>query len=144
MNKKDDFDLMLFLPYLLNQAAEESSLGFQRHYKDRYSMLRTEWRVLFHLGYYGSMTAREICERSKLHKTKVSRAVAALEKRRFLSREKIEQDRRSELITLSNQGQAAYRDLKRVAQSYDEVLTQDMSEEELRILRNLLLRLANL
>lgn len=144
MSKKDDFDLMLFLPYLLNQAAEESSFGFQRHYKDRYSMLRTEWRVLFHLGYYGSMTAREICERSKLHKTKVSRAVAALEKRRFLSREKIEQDRRSELITLSNQGQTAYRDLKRVAQSYDEVLTQDMSEEELRILRNLLLRLANL
>ncbi len=144
MSKKDDFDLMLFLPYLLNQAAEESSLGFQRHYKDRYSMLRTEWRVLFHLGYYGSMTAREICERSKLHKTKVSRAVAALEKRRFLTREKIEQDRRSELITLSIQGQSAYRDLKGVAKTYDDLLTQDLSEEELHILRTLLLRLAQL
>jgi len=144
MSKKDDFDLMLFLPYLLNQAAEESSLGFQRHYKDRYSMLRTEWRVLFHLGYYGSMTAREICERSKLHKTKVSRAVAALQKRRFLTREKIEQDRRSELITLSIQGQSAYRDLKGVAKTYDDLLTQDLSEEELHILRTLLLRLAQL
>jgi len=144
MSKKDDFDLMLFLPYLLNQAAEESSLGFQRHYKDRYSMLRTEWRVLFHLGYYGSMTAREICERSKLHKTKVSRAVAALEKRRFLTREKIEQDRRSELITLSIQGQSAYRDLKGVAKTYDDLLTQDLSDEELHVLRTLLLRLAQL
>ena len=144
MSKKDDFDLMLFLPYLLNQAAEESSLGFQRHYKDRYSMLRTEWRVLFHLGYYGSMTAREICERSKLHKTKVSRAVAALQKRRFLTREKIEQDRRSELITLSIQGKSAYRDLKGVAKTYDDLLTQDLSEEELHILRTLLLRLAQL
>jgi len=144
MSEKDDFDLMLFLPYLLNQAAEESSLGFQRHYKDRYSMLRTEWRVLFHLGYYGSMTAREICERSKLHKTKVSRAVAALQKRRFLTREKIEQDRRSELITLSIQGQSAYRDLKGVAKTYDDLLTQDLSEEELHILRTLLLRLAQL
>jgi|SRR6056300_744074 len=144
MSKKDDFDLMLFLPYLLNQAAEESSLGFQRHYKDRYSMLRTEWRVLFHLGYYGSMTAREICERSKLHKTKVSRAVAALQKRRFLTREKIEQDRRSELITLSIQGQSAYRDLKGVAKTYDDLLTQDLSDEELHVLRTLLLRLAQL
>ena len=50
MENSDTFDLQLFLPYLLNQAAEESSLSFQRVYKDRYGMLRTEWRVLFHLG----------------------------------------------------------------------------------------------
>ena len=48
MENSDTFDLQLFLPYLLNQAAEESSLSFQRVYKDRYGMLRTEWRVLFH------------------------------------------------------------------------------------------------
>ena len=65
MTKKDDFDLQNFLPYLLNQAAEESSLAFQNIYKDRYGMLRTEWRVLFHLGIYGRLTAKEICERSK-------------------------------------------------------------------------------
>lgn len=144
MTQKDDFDLMLFLPYLLNQAAEESSLGFQRHYKDRYDMLRTEWRVLFHLGYYGAMTAREICDRSKLHKTKVSRAVAALEKRRFLTREKVERDRRSEMITLSNQGFSAYSELKKVAQNYDEALTKDFSKKELALLRRLLLKLGSL
>ena len=33
--QKDDFDLQSFLPYLLNQAAEESSLAFQQVYKDR-------------------------------------------------------------------------------------------------------------
>ena len=38
-------ELTHFLPYLLNQAAEASSLAFQRTYKDRYGMLRTEWRV---------------------------------------------------------------------------------------------------
>ena len=42
MTKKDDFELQNFLPYLLNQAAEESSLAFQSIYKDRYGMLRTE------------------------------------------------------------------------------------------------------
>ena len=50
MTKKDEFNLHDFLPYLLNQAAEESSLAFQQIYKGRYGMLRTEWRVLFHLG----------------------------------------------------------------------------------------------
>ena len=55
---QDSFDLTDFVPYLLNQAAEQSSLGFQRYYKGRYGMLRTEWRVLFHLGRYGDQTAR--------------------------------------------------------------------------------------
>ena len=71
MSKTDDFDLQDFLPYLLNQAAETSSLAFQQVYKGRYGMLRTEWRVLFHLGRYGRMTAKEIGQRAKTHKTKI-------------------------------------------------------------------------
>ena len=39
MTAKSDFDLQDFLPYLLNQAAEASSLEFQQLYKDRYGML---------------------------------------------------------------------------------------------------------
>lgn len=54
-------DLADFLPYLLNRAAEETSLGFQEHYRRRYGMLRTEWRVLFHLGRHGELSARDIC-----------------------------------------------------------------------------------
>ncbi|MGJ8555905.1 MAG: MarR family winged helix-turn-helix transcriptional regulator, partial [Sulfitobacter geojensis] len=33
---QSDFELQNFLPYLLNQAAEVSSLTFQQFYKDRY------------------------------------------------------------------------------------------------------------
>ncbi len=33
MTGKDDFDLQYFLPYLLNQAAEEASIAFQKVYK---------------------------------------------------------------------------------------------------------------
>jgi DNA-binding MarR family transcriptional regulator len=81
----DNFELEEFLPYLLNQAAEVSSLAFQQVYKDRYGMLRTEWRVLFHLGLYGKMTASDIGARAKMHKTKISRAVQRLADRRFLT-----------------------------------------------------------
>ena len=144
MKEKHSFDLMLFLPYLLNQAAEESSITFQKQYKNRYGMLRTEWRVLFHLGYYGNMTAREICTRSKMHKTKVSRAVSALEKRRFLLREKVETDRRSEILTLSSAGKLAYDDLRSIAEKYDFELSKDFSAEETKILRSVLLKIAKL
>ena len=144
MTEKSTFDLMMFLPYLLNQAAEESSFGFQRQYKDRYGMLRTEWRVLFHLGYYGDKTAREICVMSKMHKTKVSRAVSALEKRRFINRERVEEDRRSEILSLTKQGKSAYLDLRGIAEEYDRNLASDLSKDELKTLRLALVKLAKL
>ena len=144
MSQKIDFDLQNFLPYLLNQAAEESSLAFQKVYKDRYGMLRTEWRVLFHLGIYGRMSAKEIGQRSKMHKTKISRAVARLEERRFLTRQASEEDRRLEYLQLTQQGQAAYRDLLAVAERYDSQLTAALTPEEVVGLRALLHKLAGM
>ncbi len=142
--EKDDFDLQNFLPYLLNQAAEESSLAFQKIYKDRYGILRTEWRVLFHLGIYGRMTASEIGERSKMHKTKISRAVQKLTERRFLTRARDDGDRRVEHLELTAAGEAAYRDLRGIAEQYNGTLDGGLSVEEMRVLRMALRKLAGM
>lgn len=142
MPDQTEFDLQDFLPYLLNMAAEESSLEFQQVYKGRYGMLRTEWRVLFHLGIYGQMTAREIGRRSKMHKTKISRAVAKLSERRYLTRTRDEADRRLELLKLTSAGTRAYRDLREVALEYNAGLLEQFTVEEAKILRRLLRRLA--
>jgi len=142
MADTDTFDLRAFLPYLLNQAAEASSLEFQSIYKGRYGMLRNEWRVLFHLGMYGRMTASDIRDRSGLHKTKISRAVQRLAERRFLTRDRDAQDRRAEHLELTAQGQAAYRDLRKVAQDYDAALAEMLGDEDVAALRRMLLRLA--
>lgn len=140
--KNDDFFLQNFLPFLLNQAAERASLEFQAVYKGRYGMLRTEWRVLFHLGLFGEMTAKEIGERARMHKTKISRAVSKLEERRYLKRTRDESDRRAEWLTLTPAGQAVYRDLYGVAASYDARLSDLFSEKEAALLRQMLRRLA--
>jgi len=142
MSTKNDFDLQLFLPYLLNQAAEASSLAFTRIYKERYGMLRTEWRVLFHLGIYGSLTAKDIGERARTHKTKISRAVAALETRRYLRRTRSEADRRVEVLELTNAGRKVYDELREEAQKYDLKISGQMSEEEREVLTKLLVRLS--
>ncbi len=144
MTQKDDFQLQDFLPYLLNQAAEESSLAFQQIYKDRYGMLRTEWRVLFHLGIYGEMSAKDIGTRTKVHKTKISRAVAKLEERRFLTRRRDESDRRLEYLSLTKAGLATYAELRSVAVDYDSQLTSKFSHEELTVLRRMLRMLAHI
>ena len=105
MRDSDTFDLREFTPYLLNLAAEQSSLDFQPFYKNRYGMLRTEWRVLFHLGRYGPQTARDVCARARLHKTKVSRAVAAHRAQRNKNRKKEPADPRPKTQKQTQPGQ---------------------------------------
>ncbi|SEO05685.1 DNA-binding transcriptional regulator, MarR family [Salinihabitans flavidus] len=142
MTEKDDFHLQDFLPYLLNQASEESSLTFQQVYKNRYGMLRTEWRVLFHLGMYQPITASDIVIRAKIHKTKISRAVQKLVDRRFVRRERRPDDRRQELLSLTPAGETAYRDLREVARQYDAQLMAKFTTGEGALLRMMLRRLA--
>lgn len=142
MQEDDTFDLRQFLPYLLNHAAEVVSLEFQRTYKERYGMLRTEWRVLFHLGQYGDMTARQICDMARLHKTKVSRSVAALEAKRFLTRQELAVDRRHSLMTLTRQGRLVFRDLTLEARAFDARIRSGMTSEESEILQRCLKRIA--
>ena len=138
----DVFELQDFLPYLLNQAAEASGLEFQNHYKDRYGMLRTEWRVLFHLGRYGTLTAKEISDMARVHKTKISRAVSALEDKRFLIRHPMEHDRRHEHLRLTKAGKRAFSDLCAAAQSFDDKLTAPFSADEITTLKSCLKKIS--
>lgn len=144
MSEKDAFDLQEFLPYILNQAAERASLDFQTYYKSRYGMLRTDWRVLFHLGRYGQMQAKEICQRARIHKTKVSRAVSALEHKRMLARRDLPEDRRGEYLSLTLRGGRVFEDLCQEAQRFDAKMLRDFTLEEQAVLRRGLIKLAQL
>lgn len=139
-----DFDIRDFFPYLLNLAAEETSLGFQQIYKDRYGLLRTEWRVLFHLGSYGGLTARDISTRAKIHKTKVSRAVAKLEQRRFVVRKTFESDRRFEMLQLTKDGATAYQQLRKDAIEYEKAVFSKISKSDVEVMKRCLKQLAEI
>lgn len=124
-----EFDLDHFLPYLLNQAAEATSRGFQARYKAAYGMTRTQWRVLAHLGRFGALTARDICARTHTEKTKVSRAVTALEAKGWLLRSPSPQDRRAEILTLTDRGREVFSDLGRYASAYDHALRDQLGAD---------------
>lgn len=138
MDDQREFDLQTFLPYRLNQAAEAASITFQDIYRKRHGMTRPEWRVLANLGQFGPMTATDICNRAKIHKTKVSRAVFSLEKRRWLKRETNEQDRRVEHLFLTKEGLSTYAELGRVALEQDLKLRGRLSEKEQALLLTML------
>jgi DNA-binding MarR family transcriptional regulator len=124
-----DFALDLFLPYRLAHASERISLEFAQHYKRRYQMTRPEWRTLAALGSVGPMTATEIGVHSKMHKTKVSRAVRALELRRWLKRTQSETDRRVEQIELTALGRKCYLELTHLAERYQESLIRSLGKQ---------------
>jgi DNA-binding MarR family transcriptional regulator len=65
------------------------------------------------------LTATEIARRSGMHKTKVSRAVAGLERRGWLARDSDAADRRVARLALTPAGRAALADLGALARAYD-------------------------
>ena len=130
-----------FLPYRLNRLAEAVSRDFSAIYRERHGLTRPEWRLLATLGQYGTMTATAVGAHSAMHKTKVSRAVSALEKRRWLTRAADEADRRVEILTLTKAGIAAYRDLVPLAKAYEATVLARLAAPEREALRALLRRL---
>ena len=140
-DRRAGFDLERFLPYLLNQAAEATSRSFHATYRHAYGMTRTQWRVLANLGKFGAMSARDICVISHIEKTKVSRAVAALEAEGWLSRSPSTEDRRSEILSLTEAGRAVFADLGERANDYDTALRAQLGPELAAQLDDLLRRL---
>jgi DNA-binding MarR family transcriptional regulator len=100
-----------FLPYRLNVVASLVSQALSRIYVDRYGIGVPEWRILVTLGQFETMTAKAIGAHSHMHKTKVSRAASALERRNFVVRRENRADRREAFLSLTPAGRAIYNDL---------------------------------
>jgi DNA-binding MarR family transcriptional regulator len=100
-----------FLPYRLYVVANLVSQALSRIYVDRYGIGVPEWRILVTLGQFEVMTAKAIGAHSHMHKTKVSRAVSALEQRKLIVRRENRADRREALLSLTPAGRAIYHDL---------------------------------
>jgi DNA-binding MarR family transcriptional regulator len=100
-----------FLPYRLHVLASLVSQALSRIYVERYGLGVPEWRVLVTLGQFGVMTGKAVGAHSHMHKTKVSRAVAELEKRKLVARRANRADLRESFLSLTPAGRAIYEEL---------------------------------
>ncbi len=119
-----------FLPYRLNCLSEAMSQEIKPIYRDHFGLNRPEWRVLVALADLGTATAKEIGVHSAQHKTRISRAVRALEQRRWLTRDPDPDDRRSEMLTLTAAGHRAYCDLVGPMRDREARILERLSPEE--------------
>ena len=118
-----------FLPFRLVRAAEAVSIEFSQIYKQKYDLSRPEWRVLANLAQLGKATATEIGIRSAMHKTKVSRAVFELERRKWLARKLDQNDRRVEWLELTKLGQSKFESLSMLARDYELKLLEALGKD---------------
>jgi DNA-binding MarR family transcriptional regulator len=119
-----------FLPYQLNVVASLTSQALSRVYSRRYGIGVPEWRVLVTLGQYGVMTGKAIGAHTHMHKTKVSRAVALLEKRKLLVRRTNRADMREAFLSLTAAGRAMYEELAPHALDFVRKLTEILNPSD--------------
>jgi DNA-binding MarR family transcriptional regulator len=123
-----------FLPYRLNRIASAVSQDFRSVYGPHHDLTIPEWRVLATLGQFEEIGAKAIGQHSSMHKTKVSRAVRALEERRWLKRRESEEDRREEILALTVLGQKVYRDIVPKAVAFERPLLDELGPEAMPLL----------
>jgi len=113
-----------FLPYQLNVVSSLVSQALSRVYARRYRIGVPEWRVVVTLGQHGVMTAKAIGAHTHMHKTKVSRAVALLEKRRLIVRRANREDMREAFLSLTAAGRTMYEEVAPHALDFARRLTE--------------------
>ncbi|MBN9457662.1 MAG: MarR family transcriptional regulator [Bosea sp.] len=126
--------LETFLPYRLNRLSAAVSQEFRAVYGPHHDLTVPEWRVLATLGQFEAMSAKEIGAHSAMHKTKVSRAVRALEERRWLTRRESPDDRREEILRLTSLGRKTYGEIVPRALAFEARILEALGPDAERLL----------
>jgi DNA-binding MarR family transcriptional regulator len=119
-----------FLPYRLNVVASLTSQALAQIYAERFGLTIPGWRVTATLGQYGVRTARDIAAHAVMHKSTVSRAVSQLERRGLVLRMPNRDDRREELLELTEAGRGIYHAVAPEALAFEDRLTTVLTPAE--------------
>lgn len=137
--------LEAFLPYRLNVAAQRVAEGLAHVYSERFGITIPEWRIMAVLGELNEVTAKDVGHLSRMHKAKVSRAVASLEEHGLLVRRANETDRREAFLTLTPRGRSIYEGLIPMALAFQHSLVDGLSAQDLqamdRVLKHIMARI---
>jgi DNA-binding MarR family transcriptional regulator len=99
-----DDSLLFKLVRVVNLTARPFNEGIGR----RHDLSLSDWRVMMVLGSHPGSTASEVCQRTGMDKMSVSRAIAALARRRRVTRKADPADGRRTLVWLSSAGQRLF------------------------------------
>ncbi|RED45764.1 MarR family winged helix-turn-helix transcriptional regulator [Aestuariispira insulae] len=106
-----EFDLHAFFPYQVRVFYRTVSQSVTEVYARRHGLSVQEWRVMAVMGNDQPMAAGDLVEKSSMDKVQISRALKRLEETGLLHRREDPADRRRVILTLTDQGNAIFREL---------------------------------
>ncbi len=121
-----------FLPYRLSFTSNIVSDSIAATYESLFGITIPEWRIVTWVAEQGAITQQEICARTRMDKVTVSRVAIALTRRGLLNRKPNPDDRRSHLLTLSEEGKTLYSAIAPKALELERQIFAHFTDAELR------------
>lgn len=142
-NNEEIIELETFLPYRLNMLASQVAAPLAARNAKLFDLSVPEWRAMAVLGRYPGLSALDMVTRSGMDKVAVSRALTRLEECGRVQRTVDLDDRRRNILNLTDEGWALYRKAIPFAKRIEVALTKDFSPTERAALFSYLDRLSN-
>lgn len=136
-----DFILEQYLPFRMAVLASLMSEGFFKRSQKEYDISVAEWRVLANLGHLEPQSAHQISAYAVLDKVQVSRAVSRLENKGWVERQNDTQDKRRNLLKLTQKGRQVFGALGKRARTFEDDVCASLSVEEYAALDRILHKL---
>ena len=130
-----------FLPYRISRLAERASRSLSQVYAERFAISVPQWRVLATLAESPGLRASAVTGLTNLDKVKVSRAVAELEERGLLARQRSAADGRAAELRLTARGRRLFARIAPLARAWEQRLLEGLSSAERAELFRLISRL---
>ena len=142
-HKLSSFTLEEFIPYRLAVLAKSVSAAFSKTYVKRFGITVPQWRVMAAVGRAPNCTASSIVEHTAMDKVQVSRAVAGLLAMKYLESHLNENDRRSAVLSFSEEGQSVYNQIVPAGLDFEAKLMSVMNKKDLEQIDTLFTKLAS-
>jgi DNA-binding MarR family transcriptional regulator len=121
-----DESLFFKLVRVVNLTARPFNEGLGR----QHDLSLSDWRVMMVLGSHPGTTASDVCQRTGMDKMSVSRAIAALARKRRVTRKPDPEDGRRTLVWLSSAGQRLFDDLSVSARERERLVFGGVGAQE--------------
>jgi DNA-binding MarR family transcriptional regulator len=127
-----------FVPYRMVHLAANISLALSKIYKQEFDINIPQWRVLAQLAQQQKLYSKDIGDITSMDKSKVSRAVKALENKHYLIRQIDKKDNRAAYLSLSVKGEALYQKIAPKALQWERQLIAVLEASEYKNLMKIL------
>ena len=132
------------LGYLVNMVARAMSQALRKAFMDNeHDLIPEQWGLLAMLHEHDGHNQMELANLQLKDKTHITRMVDGLEKRGLVRRVQDDSDRRNNLIYITGEGEATFQRLLPIATALLRQAYQDLSSDEIQVLKSLLRKVHN-